>query len=95
MMEVLSHFGAKEILYLLSQKPHRFKELSASLQGISKSTIVHRLEELAKVNLVQSIPNVEQRYFEYALTETGVKVAEVTNEMLKFYHKVEEMTAQS
>ena len=75
------------LVHDLSEGPRRFSELEHSCAGISPRTLSERLRALEDEGLVvrrsyaESPPRVE-----YALTEKGVALLPIINEMREFGH---------
>lgn len=76
MTQTLDVENSKEILYLLLERPLRFKDIKSSLRGMTNATLTRRLEQLLKVNLIQCVPNLADKSWEYTLTDTGRNVVE-------------------
>jgi DNA-binding HxlR family transcriptional regulator len=56
--------------YMSSNGNYRFSNLKRDL-GVSSSTLIRRLADLQREGLVEVIPDVDRRVFEYRLTKRG------------------------
>jgi len=61
---------------LVSNDRCRYTDLKKTL-GLSSSTLTRRLIELQKKGLVELIPNLNKKQFEYRLTTQGKQLAEM------------------
>lgn len=78
------------ILWWLGQQPHRFSELKDLIPGLSKQMLTMRLKELEAQGFVTRVVYKEKPpRVEYALTELGRELHELTNSMCKFGKKLE------
>ena len=71
-IELIGRRWAGAILWSLSERPHYFAELTASVPGLSDRLLSRRLRELESAGLVErSVSDGPPARVSYALTEKG------------------------
>lgn len=81
-LSFLGHRWNALVLWHLSQSPKRHAELLALLSGISAKVLSERLSGLAQRELIKKSPLATYpRTVSYALSERGVEVVKILNQI--------------
>ena len=63
------------LAYMSANGGYRFSDLKKEL-GVSSSTLIRRLSDLQHEGLVEVVPDMNKRVFEYKLTKRGRTLSE-------------------
>ncbi len=81
-IELIGRRWAGAILWSLSERPHYFAELTASVPGLSDRLLSRRLRELESAGLVaRTVSEGPPARVSYSLTEKGHAVEPVLSEL--------------
>lgn len=86
--EALKFIGGKwtlQIIYEIGNEKRRFGELKRLIPDISEKMLIQELKKMTKSNIVhrKAYPEIPPRV-EYSLTERGVKVLPILNQIERF-----------
>jgi DNA-binding HxlR family transcriptional regulator len=86
--EALKFIGGKwtlQIIYEIGNEKRRFGELKRLIPDISEKMLIQELKKMAESNIVhrKAYPEIPPRV-EYSLTERGVKVLPILNQIERF-----------
>ena len=88
-IRLLAGAWSLEIMYYLSQGPHRFGQLRRALRGISSKVLTTRLKELEGRGVIsRTVFETNPPTVEYALTKAGRELVPVLNTMTQVGKKL-------